>query len=162
MNNIEGWLSPQEAQLLSDLKDECHYPFLEIGTYHGKSTNVLAGKGTVITIDTFPYDYLKKFQENQPDNTIAIKGDSTKVVPTLTGKFGLIFIDGNHNLEFVLQDGINCWERLEDSGVIAFHDYYSQKWTDVKVAVNCLMGKWKVKPYKIKGGIIAIKKCLNT
>lgn len=47
----------------------------------------------------------------------------------------LIYIDGNHDYEYVMWDLSNAWELCRDGGVIGGHDYYDDRY-GVKRAVD--------------------------
>lgn len=159
-SNISGWLSEWDEELLLELSKECIPPFLEIGSYHWKATAILADNTpwTVITMDIFPRDTLEKFEENKRPNVIYLKGNSLDILPLFHWKFWLIFIDGGHDLKTVLNDWLLAWELLREWGYICFHDYRSRKWVDVRLAVDALMKKWQVQPYKISWVTLCLKK----
>ena len=39
-------------------------------------------------------------------------------------KFNLVFIDANHDFEYVRKDFVNSWNALKDNGIIILHDTY--------------------------------------
>ena len=50
----------------------------------------------------------------------------------LLGGYDLIFIDGNHNYEYVKQDFYNSLTMLNEHGVIGFHDVDCPDWPGIK------------------------------
>ena len=66
-------------------------------------------------------------------------------------KYDLLFIDGDHSLQQVTKDVLNYIPRLEDDGIIIFHDYPTEK--GVRQVVDIL------DPYAEKYGLcVVIKK----
>jgi predicted O-methyltransferase YrrM len=52
------------------------------------------------------------------------RGYSNRVVPTLDDdSFDIIYIDGNHEPEYVLEDAVLCFRKLKCGGVLIFDDY---------------------------------------
>jgi predicted O-methyltransferase YrrM len=89
-----------------------------------------------------------KFQQNQnyrdflfnvihsgnPQKYIIKKGFSEDVVPTFEDNFfDLIFIDGNHETEFVYKDGVMSLQKLKSGGYIVFDDY---DWKETKEGID--------------------------
>jgi len=66
-----------------------------------------------------------------------------------------VFIDGNHSLEFVIED-INGWsKKVKKGGIVAGHDYFrrhTDKAIDVKDAVNTWIYCKKISPLFIFRG----------
>jgi hypothetical protein len=70
-----------------------------------------------------------------------IWGDSKIVGINWPIKIDYLFIDGDHSYDGCAGD-INAWlPHVKKGGVVAFHDYESPNWPDVKVAVLELMSK---------------------
>ena len=122
--------------------EESMYPyrsFLEIGTYDGVTVSKLAKNypnKDFTVVDDFSEGHFDLFKENTKklNNITLIKEDSKKALKTLIeeGKmFDLIFIDGNHEYEYVVEDFLNSYELC--SGVIALHD---QKYKGVAKAIR--------------------------
>lgn len=162
---IQGWISDNEAGRLIGYATEAPTKnFLEIGSLYGKSASALAEVGKVTCVDLFPEEQLEKFKENTASlNVEILQGDSTKILPTLKEKYGLIFIDGNHTREYFEQDLNNSWNLLEDNGIIVIHDYNNDKWQDVKKVVQEFMVKHET-PFHNQFGsanLVALKKCFK-
>jgi predicted O-methyltransferase YrrM len=57
------------------------------------------------------------------ENLMAIKGDSSYILPSLREQYDFIYIDGDHTEKAVYRDAINAWALLKSGGVLAFDDY---------------------------------------
>jgi hypothetical protein len=55
-------------------------------------------------------------------NLVVVVGDST-AVELPTQRLAFAFVDGNHDIDYVLSDFERVWERLSPGGIAAFHDY---------------------------------------
>jgi len=113
---------------------------LEIGTASSFSTAWMVKAGaTVTTIDIIDKsdespDFLPEYDKSRVKRII---GDSTKVLPKLKQKFDIIFIDGNHDYEFVKQDIINSLKM--EPKFIVMHDYNIE--AGVTQAIDEVLGK---------------------
>jgi hypothetical protein len=93
------------------------------------------GRGTAYPADTREqfirnmarYDLLEKVVMALPDSE-------------LLGQFDLVFIDGDHSFEAVMQDIAKAIEVLTPDGLIVFHDYKSKVDPGVTKAVDTFIG----------------------
>jgi len=80
-------------------------------------------KGVQIT----HYDACKKninMFPNIESKIQTIKGYSHEVLPTFEQNFfDIIYIDGNHQPEYVLEDGVLAYRKLKPGGILIFDDY---------------------------------------
>ena len=121
--------------------------YLEIGTFYGANLLSVANSyglhsnSQLICIDPWEdyddYPEYKNQQQNvydtfinnlensgQKDKIHVHRGYSNKVVPTLQDNFfDIIYIDGNHEPEYVLEDAVLCFRKLKVGGVMVFDDY---------------------------------------
>lgn len=131
---VKGWFSLIEGQTLANYAAgrRC----LEIGAFCGKSTICMAQTAAeVITIDPLDgrsvgrdardteVELLANLREyGVRDKVRVLKGTTEEHAPHLAGKFGLIFIDGDHHTDAVALDVKLTLPLLEDGGIMAFHD----------------------------------------
>lgn len=121
--------------------------YLEIGTFYG--ANLFSVANTYAShpesklycidpwIDYTDYDEYKT-QQNTIYNTFnknlesfsekhkinVFRGYSNNEVPKLSDEyFDIIYIDGNHEPEYVLEDAVLCFRKLKEGGIMIFDDY---------------------------------------
>ena len=142
---IPGWLMPEEAQRLYNLGFTAEADVLEIGTYHGKSTYLIArglrdgsrpsrlitvdihigADGVILTPD--PPAFLgQTLRTHQLDDLVVqVIGWSQIAVATLDfNTIGAVFIDGGHEFDCVRRDIESVRPRLARDTLLLFHDYH--------------------------------------
>jgi predicted O-methyltransferase YrrM len=117
--------------------------YLEIGTFYG--ANILSVAGTygyhpdskLHCID--PWEDYTEYEDQQctiydtfcrniersgkKDKIIVHRGYSDKVIPTFDDAyFDIIYIDGNHEPEYVLEDAVLAFRKLKVGGYMVFND----------------------------------------
>jgi predicted O-methyltransferase YrrM len=121
--------------------------YLEIGCYYGAniiSVEQTYGKhkdsrlyGVDPWEDYAEYTEYKNTQENtyqtfseniknsgNKEKFIAKRGYSNEVIPTFSDNFfDIIYIDGNHEPDYVLEDAVLCFRKLKKGGLMIFDDY---------------------------------------
>lgn len=133
----------------------------EIGSYSGESAEIFLQSGKVnhITcIDPWVNNYDSDDPAEQHDmisiealfdermnkylnQYTKIKNYSHCAVAQIEdNSLDLVYIDGNHNYEFVKRDIELYLPKLKTNGIMAGHDY-SESWTDVIHAVHDVLGK---------------------
>lgn len=149
---IEGWLSEDEGEYLEKLaKDKI---VLEIGSYLGRSTVWMARVALQLhAVDTFdgrgtprPRSTLNEFKANLTkynvqNKVLIIAGESKDALPSESGIFDLIFLDGAHDPESVKVDMAQAMRLVKPNGVIALHDYSSVDHPGVVTVINSMLGK---------------------
>lgn len=138
---------------------------LELGSWHGRSTVLLASVATRVhavdwhrgdphtgSSDTLASCVGALRRHNVLHKTVLHVGKHEDVLPLFRdGLFGLIFVDSFHKEEAVEQDIVLIRRLLAPGGVLAFHDYGTDHVHNgirfgVTPAVNRLarLEKWKV------------------
>ena len=121
--------------------------YLEIGTFYGANlisvglTYGLHKDSKLYCIDPWEdydeYDEYKNIQssiynafitniENSgvKDKIIINRGYSNLEIPKFQDNFfDIIYIDGNHEPEYVLEDAVLCFRKLKKNGIMIFDDY---------------------------------------
>ena len=121
--------------------------YLEIGTFYG--ANLISVSETyakhpdskLYCVDPWiDYEDYPDFKERQasifetfsknisntpvPEKFVINRGFSNSIVPTFEDrKFDIIYIDGNHEPEYVLEDAVLCFRKLKVGGYMIFDDY---------------------------------------
>jgi predicted O-methyltransferase YrrM len=156
---IGGWMHAQELTWLAQMAASCR-TIVEFGCYKGRSTRALADHcaGTVYAVDPWDGGYRndddsqatwldtrnarQEFEKNLADHlasgrVVQLKVTSAEAAPVLAGLGAdLIFIDGDHRREAVLEDIGIARQAVRRGGIIAGHDYSHHSWPGVKQAVD--------------------------
>ena len=142
---IDGWMNDYALYWLAEQASK-HYLIAEVGSYLGRSTRVLGDytPGMVAAIDTWngpvgigaPVipNFREKFEENLADLIAAekvIPYDAKQVL--LFRGLDMVFIDANHEYEYVKNDILNWKQWIAPGGLLCGHD---ASHPDVKKAVN--------------------------
>jgi len=129
--------------------------YLEIGTFHGANLfSVLKNycnhdDSRLYTVDPWQdYDGYDEYKNNQDKNynifmnnyekcnekhkITVCRGFSNEEIPKFADEFfDMIYIDGNHEPEYVLEDAVLSFRKLKKGGWIIFDDY---GWVDINIA----------------------------
>ncbi len=98
--------------------------------------------------DKYFNDLKEFFREDILNKKVSIfKLTSENYFKSNKSKFDLIYIDGNHLYEFVLNDILNSLNSLNENGMIVLDDYKTRGWwkDGVTKAVNYLQKKEKIR-----------------
>jgi hypothetical protein len=156
---------------------------IEIGSYHGFSTCLIAQYFTVIALDLWGIEDLHFNGDNDKNLTNAGISDSWRsfienvkqrgllgkeIRPTVTSSDYLdlfpslqaefIFIDGNHDDPYTYEDAVSCDRHLSDTGIMAFHDHEREGW-GYPYADGRPMDRMQFDPWK--GVSIAVKRMID-
>ncbi len=144
LQNTEGYMTFEEMELLYKCAMQSELPIVEIGAYQGRSTVVLGigaseGKDAMVySIDHHPsytdggkqfgyqdkrplIDNLVKFELIRKVDIINIPSYGVNVCKVFPEGIGLLFIDGKHDYQSVMQDYIRFGSSVK--GDILFHDF---------------------------------------
>ena len=81
-----------------------------------------------------------------PEKLNVYQNFSHKVLPYLEDEFfDLIFIDGNHEPDYVLEDGVLSFRKLKKGGVLILDDYDFQGHDYTKRGIDCFMSAYRDK-----------------
>lgn len=133
------------------LKDKKNLIGIQLGSFCGQSTQMFLNSGVfskLYTIDSYDGDkiidyaqkiFIDRFMNN--DKIVKIKKLTSQAVKCFEDdSIDFIYIDANHEYEFVKSDIINYLPKLKKGGIMAGHDY-TQYWQSVINAVNEIFGK---------------------
>lgn len=69
--------------------------------------------------------FLKNLTKSGLEHKVSVhRGYSHKKIPSFQDEqFDLIYIDGNHEPEYVLEDAVLCFRKLKPNGILIFDDY---------------------------------------
>jgi len=75
--------------------------------------------------DTIYNKFLKNLSQYKDNYKITpIRGYSNQIIPTFPDEyFDIIYIDGNHEPEFILEDAVLSFRKLKKDGYLIFDDY---------------------------------------
>jgi MMP 1-O-methyltransferase len=133
--DIPGWLTDEEAEALYELARSCRGDgvIVEIGSWKGKST-VCLGLGSqqgnalpIYAIDPYADDRFGDFKTNVERAGIKelvhpIASLSQPAADTFDEPIELLFVDGSHEYDLVLEDFEKWVPKVVDGGWVAFHD----------------------------------------
>ncbi len=142
-DEVPGWLKPGQAAILWDeaLALPAASTALEIGSHQGRSTVVLGEAmrrigGRVIAVDPFVEGRLfggestrvkleRHLAENDLTSVVELVADySTRLRPTWSRPFDLLYIDGKHDY-WTLSDDLRWSSHLPAGGGVVVHDSFS-------------------------------------
>ena len=135
ISGIPGWLTDEEADALYELARACRGDgvIVEIGSWKGKSTvclglGSLAGSSVPVYAINPHADYrFGDFKDNVERAGIAelVRPIASLSQPAADGfdePIELLFVDGSHEYDLVLEDFEKWVPKVVDGGWVAFHD----------------------------------------
>lgn len=135
VRDVAGWLEPGDIDKLYELGREAPGPFLEIGTFRGKSTTVLtralrdAGRHVEFVSLDIDLEALRSAHETLAerglDHLVTLVRGSVHALfvarPTFQPRF--VFLDGDHSAKGLGRDLAALERRVPEGGVLLFHDF---------------------------------------
>ncbi len=76
------------------------------------------------------------------------RGFSDSIVPTFEDNFfDIIFVDGNHETEYVYRDGIMAFNKVKSEGYIVFDDYFYfvSYWPETRLGIDRFLEEYSDK-----------------
>ena len=138
--DVPGWLTDEEGEALYELARACRGDgvIVEIGSWKGKSTICLglgsqAGNGVpVYAIDPHTDARFGDFESNveRAGITALVRPIASLSQPAADGfdePIEILFVDGSHEYDLVLEDFEKWVPKVVDGGWVAFHD---TTWTE--------------------------------
>lgn len=137
--------------------------YLEIGTFYGANlisvglTYGLHNESKLYCIDPWQdYDEYNEYKNEQPhiyntfieniknsgiqDKIIINRGFSYKEINKFDDNFfDIIYIDGNHEADYVLEDAISSFRKLKVNGIMIFDDYGWYSAHQVEKAIDAFL-----------------------
>jgi|GEM_PF-2562886 len=177
VNAIEGWLSPEEQRLLAQIAVAAAPlgpDYLEVGSYCGKSTVVIAtalrdaGARRIL----YAVDPHGNFPEGRHETSLPILEENlrsrglepwVRIVQArstdvrVDGEYALVFIDGDHSYESVAADVAHFRDAIAPGGFLAFHDY-SRYWPGVRTVVQRVLAEGAFDFVSNRGGLIVFRR----
>lgn len=170
-DTIPGWLHPGEGEALATHASTCPGPWVEIGTYCGKSTMWLAAAARNADATLFTVDPHLGNPEMEPGREchdpvvwgremgslsvlMDLVNDCRDVVVPVVGtgdqfartgiRPGFVFIDAFHEYVGVRRDFDTWGSLLADGGVLALHDADLPDWGPGLVAKEAVAEGWRL------------------
>ena len=157
--------------------------YLEIGVYKGENLGFVAksycqhSDSRMYCVDPWmDYDEYPEYKGQQDvlfgifknsiasyvDKCIIHRGFSDNIVPTFQDNFfDIIYVDGNHETEYVYRDGKMALEKVKSGGYIIFDDFTTM-WPQTVVGINKFLydyaDKIKVQAFTEQFGQVIIQK----
>jgi MMP 1-O-methyltransferase len=170
--DVPGWLTDEEGEALYELARACTGTgaIVEIGSFKGKSTICLglgSRAGALLPIHAVD-PHQERFPEFQANIERAGVADLVRPIASLSQSAAdgfdqaieLLFVDGSHEYELVLEDFERWVPKVVEGGWVAFHDttwtagprkvvgeaiYRSRRFKDVEFVVGSLTVGRKVR-----------------
>jgi predicted O-methyltransferase YrrM len=171
ISKMDGKTFHNHYHIIYDICSSIDYEditYLEIGAFAGGSAALMSSHPKVkkvVSIDlgepinkSIPISNVLKFKHNDCVYEY-IQGDSTDKetinnLKNITSDVDILFIDGNHSYNWVIQDFHNYVGFVKNNGYIIFDDYQDSQYSpEVKLAVNDLIKTLGNEKFEILGSL---------
>lgn len=153
LSDWQGYLTRPEIDFLKELARELPESPVIINIGAGAGTSTLSfleerEDAVVFSVDikadesevtTNEHLRLSEVSLDKANRAIRIWGDSKIVGKAWPYFVDMVFVDGDHSKEGVYGDIVAWYPKIKIGGIIAFHDYGSERWTAVKYVVDKAM-----------------------
>jgi predicted O-methyltransferase YrrM len=167
VDDVEGWMSPDQARRLFDAAARVRAPgvIVEIGSFRGRSTIVLASAAApgveVVAIDPHagndrgPQEIDGYADAAADDHTVFlanldragvahrvrhVREFSDAAHDSVTGTFGVVYVDGAHRYAPARADIRDWGARVEPGGTLLIHDSFSSMGVTLAILRELLLG----------------------
>ena len=139
---LPGWLLEGDAAALYELAHDANGPILEVGTYRGKSTTLMAtalrdaGRdGPVVSLDVDVAGLGEAAQHlsrhDLADRVVLVRGTAEALLRSHGGFTpAFVFLDGDHSRRGVARDLRALRDRVPAGAPILLHDYHDERNAD--------------------------------
>lgn len=174
VENIVNWMPKEDRACLFEYASKVKGIIVEIGAFHGCSSKILAlaTKGQVHSCDIFgSYVCKDKYWTGEETKKMCLRNlegmnnwylhhmSSLELVKVWSKPIDLLFIDGDHSKESVLDDTKYWLPFVKPNHFVLYHDYHDNDLCPgVKEAVDTLEYKDKL-DYYYQGTKSSIKIC---
>jgi hypothetical protein len=142
--DVPGLLRPEDEEKLYELASATEGPILEIGTYRGRSTTIMAlaaqaGAGALlVSVDVDPVALraaaANLLAHDAAQHVVLVRGSAAAALRRLPGlRPSLTFVDGDHSLDGVRRDLVALEPVVPSGGRLLFHDYADPRNDDPSV-----------------------------
>lgn len=135
VSEIPGWLRPEDALKLYELAFYTPGPILEIGSYQGKSSVLMAlalrdagNPAPLYSLDVDPVAQRAAAEaaarHGVADRITYVRGSAAALFAAMPGlRPGTVFVDGDHSLEGTRRDLDALRARVPAGALLLMHDY---------------------------------------
>ena len=142
------YMRPEEVDLVHRLARDLPERAVCVNIGSGSGTSIIAVMEVRLDLNMYSVDInadnaLSQFHQAGILSKITqITGDS-KTVAWNGDRIDYCFVDAGH-LEHEIRGDIQAWiPRMASGGIVLFHDYGSDRWSDVKKVVDEYAGNWE-------------------
>lgn len=160
---ITGYLFVEEARCLYEMTQQIPGGgvVVELGSFCGKSSRIIVEAVKERSAKLFCVDAFVPYFDSTPippeearrqlttfvlkpfyDYVDLINQDTSKAAKYFSQDIDFLFIDADHSHDGVVKDCLAWLPKLKSGSCVAFHDYNSESWTDVKQAALNFVGGW--------------------